>query len=268
MAYEQYAEDFVSDEKFEAIFQDIKRHVTADKERGGEKCTVILGGQPGAGKSTYYRTRTGLEQYISINGDEFRGYHPNFKNIARFDPEHYAERTQPFSNKVVERLISELGSEGYNLIIEGTLRNPNVAIKTCEQLKDKGYTPELVVVACDAQTAWESTINRAKDQNKHHIVPRLVPLDIYNNTVHSIPESLDVIENRRCFERVTVMNRDGEMLYRFKEGNRASHILENELHLDEWDKKFPEIEADYIKTKIDILQEALNKDIDYDAQTY
>lgn len=50
--------------------------------------------------------------------------------------------------------IWNLSQKGYNLIIESTLRNPDVSIKTCYQLKGKGYNPDLVVVACDAETSW------------------------------------------------------------------------------------------------------------------
>ena len=121
MPYTDYAEDIVSEEQFKEAYSKIKNDLTAGKSSGIDKCTIMLGGQPGAGKSSFYEMRDELIDYIPINGDEYRRFHPNYNNIIKTDPEHYAERTQSFSNRIVETLISDLGSKGFNLVIEGTL---------------------------------------------------------------------------------------------------------------------------------------------------
>lgn len=268
MSYSEYSEDVVSEKQFLRAYQAIRSDLIEGKAADDEKCTIILGGQPGAGKSSFYEMRDELIDYIPINGDEYRRFHPNYRNILKTDPEHYAERTQSFTNKIVETLISDLGCCGYNLVIEGTLRNPDVPIKTCEFLQSKGYEPELVVVAYDAEKAWKSTLSRAELLKSKGLAPRLVPIDIYNSTVNQIPLSLDKIEKKGCFKEITIINRDGDILYTTGQDQKASDILRRELDLDNWNQKLPGYEEEFIKEKIAILQSVLmkNRGIDTDAR--
>ena len=259
-----YVEDVVSEEQFQNAYNRIREALVAGTIPGTDKCTIILGGQPGAGKSSFYEMRDDLLDYIPINGDEYRRFHPNYKDIIKTDPEHYAERTQSFSNRIVETLITDLGNNGYNLVIEGTLRNPDVPIKTCEYLKTKGYKPELVVVACDAEIAWKSTITRIKILKSRGLAPRLVPIDIYNNTVSRIPDSLDRIEERACFKDITIINRDGDILYTNGQEGRASDVLRRELNLENWQQKLSKYENEFIKEKIAVLQLSLHRGRDDD----
>jgi len=250
--YTEYLEDFVSEKAFEKEYQQIKTFVTAGRIPNSDKCTIILGGQPGSGKSTFYQIREDLENYIVIDGDEFRRFHPNYKNIVRTDIEHYAERTQSFCNKIVEKLISELSQMGYNLVIEGTLRNPNVPIYTCNELKKRGYHPELVVIACDAEVAWKSTIKRAYEQMRIGVTARLVPIDVYDYTVKHISENLSIIEKENCFHSISIIDRVGEKIYP-ENGMTASDVLSTILNLENWNKKLSIFEKEYIEIKLDFL---------------
>lgn len=259
MAYAGYSDNNVTEKQFSQIYKKIREMLITGKLPDADKCTIVLGGQPGAGKSSFYSMKEELLDYIAINGDEYRRFHPNYQNIIKSDPEHYAERTQGFSNAVTERLIEDLGSNGYNLVIEGTLRNPAVPIKTCEYLQSHGYSPELVVVACDAEVAWQSTLTRAELQRSQGISPRLVPIDIYNSTVNQIPRSLAEIEKRDCFNRISLLNRDGVVLYDSRNGGSAVDTLRKELDLNNWNSKFSFYEKEFIKEKIAILQSALEE---------
>lgn len=258
--------DSFSSTDFNSVYKEIIGHLTEGKYPDREHCTVVLGGQPGAGKSSFYRTNNNLDNHIAINGDDFRIRHPNYEAIVKHDPEHYSELTQPFCNQVVEKLIEDLGNKGYNLIIEGTLRNPNVSINTCELLNTKGYHTDLVVVACDAETAWKSTISRAHIDLEKGNFPRLVSIDIYNQTVHRIPQSIETIKTQKCFDSITIINREGNILYRETDAQSPSKVLKEELHLDNWDTKYRLYEEKFDDERVEILdrfKEAIeNTDID------
>lgn len=264
MAVTDLTEDLVSEEQFNVVYQLIRAELLEGKSVDEEKSTIILGGQPGAGKSCFYHKRDDLSNFIAINGDEYRRFHPNYNNIIKADPAHYAERTQSFSNRVVETLISDLSDKGYNLIIEGTLRNPDVPIRTCEHLKTKGYEPELVVVTCDAEKAWRSTISRAEFLKSKGAAPRLVPIEIYNTTVNQLPNSLERIEQENCFKDVTIINREGDVLYKTGQDEKAFDIMRRELDVDNWNQKYPEHVKTFEKEKDIILQPSVKKDVDID----
>lgn len=223
------------------------------REREG-KCAYLLAGQPGAGKSSFYSGNASLSGYVTIDGDAYRKYHPRYEDIVRYDLDNYANRTQPFVNRVVEQLIGDLSSKGFNIIIEGTLRNPEVPIKTCELLKSKGYEPQLVVIACDAEQSWKSTIHRARLMQEIGEKPRLVPIDKYNTIVNNLPNSLDTIEDRKCFNGISIISKDSELLYRHGDKASPSEVLKNVLNLESWNKQLDQHVQEYMQAKIEIIR--------------
>lgn len=135
---------------YQCAFQDIIHSLTLNKALKKNHAVIFLGGQPGAGKSTFTNMDYSFSDYIVIDGDQYRQFHPEYESILEKGIDKVSEFTQPFVNQVVEDLIIELSQEGYNLLIEGTLRDASVPIATSKLLKEKGYTTELYVMACDA----------------------------------------------------------------------------------------------------------------------
>jgi UDP-N-acetylglucosamine kinase len=241
-----------------SIFEDAYRKVYDSVVKLGvpqkKHCVIFLGGQPGAGKTNFYTQDNNLNNYIVINGDKYRSFHPNYENIITYDLENYVERTQEFVNFCIERLIDELSNEGYNLIIEGTLRDPHVPINTCKLLVNKGYTAQLFVLAVDAEEAWQSTINRADIMISLSETPRLVPIDKYNRIVNNLPDNLKIIEESNLFSSIRLVDRDNATLYPNSEGEPASEILRKVLNLDRWNAKFEQYADDFVDIKINVLQ--------------
>ena len=191
-----------TEQEFDTRYQEIKDIITVGKYPEGHGKTVfVLGGQPGSGKSSFY-SNSNLENYIPINGDDYRKFHPKLEYFEHTDVDEYVARTQYFINRVSNRLINELSREGYNLIIEGTLRTAEISIKTCNLLKGRHYESNLVVIACSAEEAWKSTIERANLMKKKGEIPRLVPIDKYNETVQCIANNIQYIKEENCFDSI------------------------------------------------------------------
>ena len=107
----------------------------------------ILGGQSGAGKTTLHRMICEVDKNaVVINADEFRQYHPHYKELVEKYDKESVNYTQPFINAVTNTLIDKLSNEKYSLIIEGTCRRAEVPLKTCNDLKEKGYSTELMII--------------------------------------------------------------------------------------------------------------------------
>jgi UDP-N-acetylglucosamine kinase len=244
-----------SDDCFARAYEAVYNTVVKDGIPQKKHCVIFLGGQPGAGKSNFYSQDNNLNGYIVIDGDRYRKFHPDYEDIIKFDTDSYVERTQGFVNECVEHLIEDLSNEGYNLIIEGTLRNPNVPINTCNELSAKGYRTELYVMAVDACTSWKSTINRAHIMLGLDETPRLVPIDKYNNIVNSLPGNIEKIANAKCFDSIVVLDRDNDILYPNKNNTSVRETLESVLNLDEWNANFPQTSEEFIDEKIEVLQE-------------
>lgn len=178
-----------------------------------QRCAYILGGQPGAGKSNYFIDNSEAENCVILNGDDYRKFHPKYDDIVLNNIQSMPAKTQKFCNAVIEQLIDELSQDGYNMVIEGTLRNPDISIKTCTELKRRKYHVNLIVLACDAEIAWKSTLERAKRMAERGEYPRFVSIDLYNDIVANIADNLEKISNIKCFDNICVINRDGMLLY-------------------------------------------------------
>ena len=128
-----------SNAQFFEQYSAIKHWVTKMHSKTVNPTAFILGGQPGAGKTVLQKQiRNNNKNIIIINADSFREFHPYFDEIQYMYGNESPKYTQPFINRVTERLIDELSAEKYNLIIEGTLRTANVPISSCKMLKEKG----------------------------------------------------------------------------------------------------------------------------------
>lgn len=241
-------------EEFEVSYKKIYESLILDGIKQQNHCVMFLGGQPGTGKTSIVNANDAFPDYIKINGDEYRKYHPHFKDIISYDLENMPSRTQNFVNECVERLIDDLSDAGYNLIIEGTLRDPQVTINTCRTLKNKGYKTDLLIVAVDAVVSWESTINRAELQKEMCETPRLVPIDKYNYIVNNLTRSVQTIDAAGCFDRIHVINRDSKILYPDSSGRTAALVIEEQLNLGKWNELYPEIASKFIDTQVDMPQ--------------
>ena len=186
-------------------------------QKSSELQAYIVGGQPGAGKSALVdKIKGDRDDIIFINGDHIRTYYPGAKKISMED---YPTVTQPFVNMCVERLIDELSDEKYNLIIEGTLRDKNIPLKTASLLKEKGYYVELDVLAVNKELSWQSTLDRAEWLRQQGAIPRTVAKEKHDAIVTMLPITVGELNKSELFDEVIIMTRFDEVLYRRSDGN-------------------------------------------------
>ncbi|MGN0678927.1 MAG: zeta toxin family protein [Oscillospiraceae bacterium] len=205
-----------SEGDFRKAFEYYYNALTSNKRPSDKPQACILGGQSGSGKSTIHKiVKEQNPNVIVIDGDRFREQHPNFEIIQKLYGNDAANYTQKFSNSIVNAMIEKLSSERYNLVIEGTCRTAEVPLKTCRDLKAKGYTVELAVMCTDKDISWQSTIDRYNEMQRRGLHPRAVPKEKYLETVAAISKNISVIYNSREFDEITLYNRERECLYKY-----------------------------------------------------
>ena len=126
---------------------DIDALLNDDTFLGAERYTshehpqaILLAGQPGAGKtelSSMMSLRLGGNAAL-INGDDYRRYHPNYRELFSQYGSDAVGLISPFSNAVVERMIDEFSNRRFHLVIEGTGRTQKfqAAPRSCYQKRD------------------------------------------------------------------------------------------------------------------------------------
>jgi len=200
--------------QYDEQYQSIKQWVTAPFSSVLNPRAYILGGQPGAGKtSLQYMIQKRNSNVIVINADAYRKFHPYFFEIQRKYGNDSPKYTQPFINQVTEQLIDELSAEHYNLIIEGTLRTATVPINTCRALKEKGYRVELHVIAVKRVISYESTLLRYEVAITQGEIPRATAKEHHDMVADAIADNLDIIYRKKEFDDIRLFDRRGKCLY-------------------------------------------------------
>ncbi|GAP72349.1 hypothetical protein SAMD00024442_3_61 [Candidatus Symbiothrix dinenymphae] len=167
---------------------------------------VILGGQPASGKSKL--TRRAQENhpdvdFLIVNGDLFREYHPQYKTLIE-EPLTFSEKTQIFSNVFTERLIQEAIKNRFNIIVEGTMRNPKVPLSTAKIFRDAGFRVEAYVIAAPALFSEIGCFNRYQKEVAAIGVGRLADINSHNEAVKGLPCSVDALFSHQAVDKIVI----------------------------------------------------------------
>jgi hypothetical protein len=131
------------------IFEDIARHAIMLSKPVENPVAIILGGQPGAGKaalSSYATAELGGNS-IKIDADELRKYHPHFLKLMRENDRDAADLTHRDAAGWAVKLTNLGIKEHRNLVIDGTMRDPESLAKLCSKLQSAGYLIDARVLA-------------------------------------------------------------------------------------------------------------------------
>ena len=192
----------------------------------------LLGGQSGAGKSALHRVCGDLlaGSVIVINGDEFRRLHPHFMEIQEQFGVDAPAHTAKWAGEMTEGLIDALSAQGYNLIIEGTLRTSDVPLRTARLLRERGYEVSLAIMAVKPEISLVSCQIRYELMHIAGTTPRATDPAHHDKIVRDIADNLSTLEDSGLFEQVLIYNRAGKMLYPEPEDTQsASDVLRESL---------------------------------------
>ncbi len=169
--------------KFAKIWANLiaENHITSQKE----PIAILLGGQPGAGKSfgTLEMSKRLNFDLLIINGDEFRPYHQQYHEIYQKYGKEAAKYTAEFTGKMVQRIRNEAIKQRFNVLIEGTFRTADIPLNELNLFKQQGYKTAVLICTCPKEVSWLSTLKRAEEQQRSGIQPRYVPREHFDVVV-------------------------------------------------------------------------------------
>lgn len=192
----------------------------------------LLGGQSGAGKTTLHKIIRANHDgnIISINGDDYRKFHPRFPELQATYGDEAVGYTAPWAGRMTEALVDTLSAVGYNLIIEGTLRTAEVPMKTAALLRGRGYGVSLALMAVKPEISLVSCQIRYEEMRILGTTPRATDPAHHNKIIDQIVDNLAVLEESELFDGVFLYNRAQELLFpREGAGQSASDALRGAL---------------------------------------
>ena len=198
----------------ELAYQAIKKKVTLGLSPAKHPVAIVLGGQPGAGKSNLYDWAN--ERFdgniAALDCDAFRRYHPHSTQLVQ-DAATYGEKTNPFVFAVVDRLVEELSDQKYNLIIESSMKSADTALMNYDLLSPKGYAIEAHIMATSKEESWKGVQNRYELMRQQGLQPRAVPQGFHDYVVDHIADAVDEVFRSGKMGNIQIFNRNRNLLY-------------------------------------------------------
>lgn len=189
----------LEDEEFEKYYEKCLKNIIKDKQSSDKKRLIIVGGQPGAGKT---RVIPIANKELNNNGvivdfDVLRSLHPKFSEVSK----KYIEKTHimlhPDVEKVKNKIMSYLMKNSYDVIYEGSLRNTQGFIDFSKEFQKEGYCISLYVLAVAELESFGSTFERYAQDLLSNNNPRWVEKEAHNESYSGVLKTVEEFEKQR-----------------------------------------------------------------------
>ncbi len=243
---------------YEFILPDISKNlVSSQKPRA-----YILGGQPGAGKSNFIKVLLNKFGNLAIiNGDDFRGYHPFYLKALKKSVIEASDIVQADINYWIEKSIEEVSTNKLPMVVEGTLKNALVPIKTANLLKERGYCVHLNVVLTNPKLSKVDILKRYILQKQVLGFARFTKIEAHNGVVEKIFDNILNISRQRVFDAIDIFSRNNDqynLIYDFKKN--GYNIVRMKKVLDAYkNSKLSSQDLEYIKKSKEFIKNSIAK---------
>lgn len=215
---------------------DTNREAWSFLSKNAQSCAspvgIVLGGQPGAGKSNVVRIieKSLLPKPIFITADDFRSLHPNFEEIQNRFGKDAPLHTGQFAGQIACAILEMALRSRFNIIIEGTFRNPETPINTLKLFKDNGYRTEAHIVTTPKNISWQSTLDRAKAAESSGEIPRFVDKGIHDTVANMLVKNADIVFASKLADRFVVHSREKILFDSNENAGTPGEIIDVEVN--------------------------------------
>ncbi|MFZ6779689.1 zeta toxin family protein [Undibacterium sp. Ji83W] len=197
-------------------------------ESGEQPVAIFLGGQPGSGKGGLARKtmeELSAEKTVHIDVDNLRENHPSYRSWQR-DPateKIAADLSHADASAWGKSLFSSAIANRRNIMIDGTLGNPQSTEKQINTLKDAGYEVTVRALAVQPEVSHLGVLKRF-EEGVQKGAPRWVPREVEASAYEGLPKTLQLVESTQTDApiQVQVFDRNKSKLYDNRDTSIAS----------------------------------------------
>jgi UDP-N-acetylglucosamine kinase len=179
----------------------------------------FFGSQPGAGKSQAQlhvkeslAERDNERSIAIIAADDFRQYHPAYKELAKERDDLSSIFTSPDAGRWLEQAIDYTAQLKPHVILEGTLRNPQGTLDVASRYCNAGFSEELHILAVHEFVSRLRVFDRYLNQVELSGHGRYVPTKVHDEAYDMLPKSLEMLVESELFKKVTLYDAYGNPL--------------------------------------------------------
>lgn len=218
----------VSKYAMESAYKDVERDALARTEAKDNPKAIVLGGQPGSGKSALAaeaaREFRGNGEAVVIDADRMREENPRYKQLSKEDPQNAADRTHKEAGEWATRLTMAAVEGRRNLVVDGTMRSPENIRELTNRLKENGYEVEARVMAVNPETSMTRARLRFEEQVAERGTGRFVNREQHDAAYTGMVESVRTLEREKLADTVRLYDSNQRPVY------------ENKLERGEWQR--------------------------------
>ena len=201
----------LSPEQFENYKKDVIMMLTTGVQpaQEGKQTLMIVGGQPGAGKS---RLAKMIEEELKKNAvrvdfDQLRLMHPYYQTVCASYPDIVHRILQYDTNDVKKEAFKFLIENGYNVIYEGALRVTQGFVEFAKQFKENEYNIKLNIMAVPELESYGSTFFRYAVELMTEGSPRWVEKELHDASYEGVVETVNAFEKEKISDEIRVFVR-------------------------------------------------------------
>ena len=186
--------------------------LTAGKRPSEDKTLIIVGGQPGAGKSRLIPVAKQElhNNAIIVDFDELRALHPNYREVSQNYTEITHRILHPDTEKVKDEILKYLIKNNYNVIYEGALRNTQGFVDFAQDFKENNYKIKMNIMAVPKLESYGSTFVRYAMALITETIPRFVEKSIHDAAYEGVIKTVDTFVKTGITDEIDVYVRETE----------------------------------------------------------
>ncbi|MFG2887592.1 zeta toxin family protein [Streptomyces sp. NPDC048297] len=203
------------------IFDHLILPVLAERTSPQDRPVVVyLMGQPGSGKTSMTRMvlRSLRGRPTRISGDDFKSAHPDYYRLLQEEPRTAGARIRADYRAwqvLAEQYVRERRSDA---VIEIAPSGAAAFVNTALLYREAGYRVELAVLAVRAPDSRQGTADRCAQLLRLGAAGRFTTAGGHDEHFAALQEAVAAAEHVPVADLVTVMRRDGSVLYRNERG--------------------------------------------------
>ena len=199
----------------ESIIKDAAKKIysslTIGKTPSDNPTAIIIGAQPGAGKSglAINSLKTLGPNSIELDVDYFRAFAiPYIQDVLQSNPDMFVSITNEFYNTLNAIIQPRLIKDGYDLVFHRTFRSAGPLIEdTIIPLQNQNYNIIIRGLAVHALESLTSSVERAQVLREHTGLTRWVYPDYHKNNYEAIPQVISQLASEEYANCIQIFKR-------------------------------------------------------------
>ena len=185
-----------------------------DKQPSKNPIAVVVGGQPGAGKTAlinFTKQLSSQRDFIIIDNDFFRNFHPQADEIKANYPNFFREITDQLGMEITSNVINYFAQNGFNIILHQTLKNGRVGDDAITNLRELGYTVGVRAFAVPFYESSMSQIERYLGQAQTLGYCRYATQEGHTTAYLGLPSTVDYLEQNGLYDFIQIYKRSQDI---------------------------------------------------------